>query len=151
MSKLLRVLQREQCIGCLSCMLACSRSWFAALTVEKAALRIRNYAGVEGAFSIRACYGCLEPDCARACPTGALSNRSGGGVILDVKKCDNCGDCVKACVPKALQWDVEARQPIPCRHCGICTGFCPNAVIGMTDSDAGTNGPDMIKPARKDQ
>ncbi|MFZ2956310.1 MAG: 4Fe-4S dicluster domain-containing protein [Candidatus Ozemobacteraceae bacterium] len=133
MPKVLRVVQREQCIGCLSCMYSCSRSWFSALTIEKAALRVRNYAGVEGAFSIRACYGCLEPDCARACPTNALADRPGGGVILNPAACVNCGACVKACVPKAMQWDVETKRPIPCRHCGICVGFCPNGVLAMQD------------------
>ena len=135
-SKLLRVIQREQCIGCLSCMYSCSRAWFAALTLEKAALRIRNYAGVEGAFSIRVCYGCLDPDCAGACPTQALTLRPGGGVRFDPITCTSCGNCVKACVPKALQWDVEHKQPIVCRHCGICVQFCPNGVIGMTGGDA---------------
>lgn len=134
-SKLLRVVQREQCIGCLSCMYSCSRAWFAALTLEKAALRVRNYAGVEGAFSIRACYGCLDPDCANVCQTKALTPRPGGGVQFNPKTCTNCGDCVKACIPKALQWDVEHKQPIVCRHCGICVQFCPNGVLGMTGED----------------
>jgi len=117
-------------------MLACSRSFHAALTVEKAALRVRNYTGVEGAFSIRACYGCTEPDCAAACPTGALTPRAGGGVAFKVAACTNCGACVKACVPRALQWDLETRQPLVCHHCGICVQFCPNAVLGMKEVEA---------------
>ena len=133
MSKLLRVLNREQCIGCYSCMFACSRTWFQAITVEKAALRVKNYAGVEGAFSIRPCYGCLDPDCARACPTQALTPRTGGGVELNADACTNCGLCIEACVSNALQWDHETRRPIVCHQCGVCVQFCPNGVIGMVD------------------
>jgi Fe-S-cluster-containing dehydrogenase component len=133
MSKLLRVVAREQCIGCYSCMYACSRTWFQAITAEKAALRVKNYAGVEGAFSIRPCYGCIEPDCAKACPVEALVPRTGGGVEFDEAKCVNCGLCVKACVADALQWDHETRQPIVCHQCGVCTRFCPNSVIEMKD------------------
>ncbi|MBF0543882.1 MAG: 4Fe-4S dicluster domain-containing protein [Candidatus Riflebacteria bacterium] len=134
MGKHLTVIQREQCIGCLSCMFSCSRIWFSALTVEKAALRVRNYAGVEGAFSIRACFGCEKPDCASVCPTQALSPKNGGGVVLDAAKCTHCEACIKACVPKTLQWDYETNLPIVCHHCGVCTQFCPNGVLGMQEN-----------------
>lgn len=135
MAKLLRVVAREQCIGCYSCMFACSRTWFKALTVEKAALRVKNYSGAEGAFSIRPCYGCADPDCARACPTGALTPKKGGGVTFDAEKCTHCGLCVKGCISDALQWDHETSLPLVCRQCGVCTQFCPNGVIEMVEVD----------------
>ncbi|MBP7633212.1 4Fe-4S dicluster domain-containing protein [Candidatus Ozemobacteraceae bacterium] len=134
MAKLLRVVNREQCIGCYSCMYSCSRTWAKAITVEKSAIRIRNYAGVEGAFSVRPCVGCDIPDCASACPTSALTRRKFGGVQLDASKCINCGACVQACAFKALQWDTEKRQPLVCHHCGVCTQFCPRDVIAMVDT-----------------
>jgi Fe-S-cluster-containing dehydrogenase component len=114
-------------------MFACSRTWSGAITVEKAALRVKNYSGAEGLFSIRACYGCLEPDCAAACPTAALVKRPGGGVKFDAAKCTNCRACVEACAPQALQWDIEKKQPLECRQCGICVQFCPNNVIAMQE------------------
>ncbi len=137
MARLLRVIHREQCIGCYSCMYACSRHWFQAITVEKAALRVKNYHGVEGAFSIRPCYGCIDPDCARSCPTGALTTRKGGGIKFDSELCAHCGLCVQACAPKALQWDAFTEMPIPCHQCGICVQFCPNDVIAMVDVPEG--------------
>ncbi len=131
MGKLLRVINREQCIGCFSCMYACSRTWFAQITPEKAALRVKNYAGIEGLFSIRVCYGCDDPDCARVCVPKALVPRKGGGIQFDLGKCKSCGDCVTACAPKALQWDPEKKVPIPCHQCGVCVQFCPNKVLDM--------------------
>jgi len=133
MGKLLRVVNREQCIGCFSCMFSCSRTWFGAITLEKAAMRVKNYNGVEGVFSIRCCYGCEDPDCVKACPTQALTAKNGGGIQFTKEKCKNCGDCVKACAPKALQWDFENKVPIPCHQCGVCTQFCPNKVIEMCE------------------
>lgn len=135
MSKLLRVTAREQCIGCYSCMYACSRTWHKVISAEKAALRVKNYAGAEGAFSIRPCYGCLEPDCVRACPTEALTKRAGGGVKFDPSKCINCRKCVEACIANALQWDYETKMPLICHQCGVCTRFCPNDVIAMVEID----------------
>jgi Fe-S-cluster-containing dehydrogenase component len=137
MPKLLRVINREQCIGCYSCMLACSRTWFAHITVEKAALRVRNYAGAEGLFSIRACYGCEDPDCAQACPTQALTTRTGGGIQFKPDLCTKCGACVDACTPQALQWDHERAMPLPCHQCSACVNFCPNQVLGMVEATPG--------------
>lgn len=133
MSKIMQVLQREQCIGCYSCMLACSRYWDNIITVEKARLIVNNYPGVEGAFSIRLCYACLDPDCSHACPTSALVPRAGGGVILKEELCIHCQKCVKACVPEALMWDNKKLLPTPCKHCGICAAFCPNEVLGLVE------------------
>ncbi len=133
MSKLMRVVNRDQCIGCYSCMFACSRSWYDAVTIEKAALRVKNYPGVEGAFSVRICYGCTSPDCSAVCPTNALTKRKGGGVVFDKSRCVNCHKCVEACVPRALQWDSEKSQPIVCRHCGICERFCPVDVLALEE------------------
>ncbi len=135
MSRLLRVIAREQCIGCYSCMFACSRTWFKAMTIEKAAMRVKNYPGAEGAFSIRPCYGCEDPDCARACPTQALTLREGGGVKFDKEKCTSCKLCVEACIANALQWDHQAGMPMVCHQCGICVKFCPNQVIDMVEID----------------
>jgi len=114
-------------------MLACSRTWFGNITVEQSAIRVKNYPGMEGAFSIRACYGCLDPDCARACPTNALTPRKGGGVEFSPEKCTHCGDCVKACAPGALQWNSLQKVPIVCHQCGVCVQFCPNGVLAMEE------------------
>ena len=103
-------------------------------------MRVREYSGVEGAFSIRVCARCEEPDCASACPTGALKVAPGGGVLLDRGKCIHCGACIAACAISALQWDEEERSPIPCIHCGQCVRFCPNGVLALTDRGSGREG-----------
>ncbi len=133
MSKRLTVANRDQCVGCFSCMYACSRTFRRAGSTNKAALRVRVYSGVEGAFSLRTCLRCAEPDCAAACPTGALVVQPQGGVRLEKERCISCGACVRACVLKALQWDEEERIPLPCVHCGTCARFCPNNVLTLTE------------------
>lgn len=133
MPKIMKVLQREQCVGCYCCMYACSRYWENSITVEKSAMIVHNYHGIEGAFSIRLCYACLDPDCSNACPTEALIPRAGGGVVLKEGLCLHCMKCIEACVPKALQWDKQKKIPIPCKHCGICALFCPNKVLGLVN------------------
>ena len=133
--KYLRVVNRDQCIGCFSCMYACSRLVHNAAGSGKAALRVKAYTGVEGAFSIRVCARCEEPDCAAACPTGALTKVPGGGVRLKKERCISCMACVKACVIGALQWDEEEKRPLPCIHCGQCVKYCPNNVLALCEKE----------------
>jgi len=115
-------------------MYACSRAWHNIIGIEKSAMRVKNYPGVEGAFSVRICQACLEPECAEICPTGALKlSKKGYGVELDQKKCTHCMRCVKACSAGALQWDDETRMPLPCYHCGICVMYCPTNVLDMQE------------------
>ena len=131
--KFLKVVNRDQCIGCFSCMYACSRMLRAHGGTEKAAMRVRSYAGAEGAFSLRVCARCEKPDCAAACPKGALALRPGGGVRFKPELCVNCRKCVKGCKISALQWDLEGKTPMPCIHCGQCVKYCPNSVITMAE------------------
>ncbi len=139
--KYLRVINRDQCIGCFSCMYACSRMVRNAAGSGKAALRVKAYAGVEGAFSIRVCARCADPDCAKACPTEALTVAPGGGVRLNKALCVSCRLCVEACAIHALQWDEEERQPLPCIFCGQCVAHCPNNVIAMAAEPEGEDRP----------
>jgi len=131
--KFLKVANRDQCIGCFSCMYACSRMLRSHGGTEKSAMRVKSYAGTEGAFSLRVCARCENPDCSAACPKGALPERSGGGVQLKKDLCGNCRKCVKACKISALQWDWEEALPMPCVHCGQCVKFCPNGVIVIAE------------------
>ncbi len=138
--KVLQVINRDRCLGCLSCMYACSRRLKNLGGTGKSAMRVRPYAGTEGIFSIRVCMRCEDPDCAAACPTGALEVAPVGGVRLDKDKCTSCGACVKACTIAALQWDEEKAVPIPCIHCGQCVQYCPNGVIAMIDREPEVGG-----------
>lgn len=135
MVKALKVVNREQCIGCYSCMYACSRMLRNFGGTHKAALRVKSYSGSEGTFSVRVCAGCLKPDCAEACPTGALSAAEGGGVRFKKEKCSHCKRCVSACKIAALQWDVTEKIPLPCIQCGQCAKYCPNQVLALIERE----------------
>lgn len=135
--KILKVVNRDRCTGCFSCMYACSRHVKGVGGTGKSAMRVRAYSGTEGTFSIRVCMRCIHPDCAAACPTGALIPAPGGGVRLDREKCVSCGACVRACTIAALQWDEEERVPIPCIFCGQCVAYCPNGVIALLERTSG--------------
>ena len=75
--------------------------------------------GLHYLFSMRRCLHCLEPACASACPTTALSRQLDGPVTYEASKCIGCRYCIWACpwgVPTA-EWDSHAPKIQKCTHC----------------------------------
>lgn len=133
MVKKLVVEDMNKCIGCYSCMYACSREVHDSLSLTKSAIHIRTSGGIEGSFAVVKCRFCDPAPCAAACPTDALVQRPGGGVILFPDKCIGCEKCVKACIVHAIEMDPETNTPAICVNCGKCVDFCPEGVLGFKD------------------
>ncbi len=129
--KRLAAVYMERCIGCYSCMLACSRYRMRSLSLEKSAIQIRTAGGIERGFIAVVCRACVDPPCAKVCEPKALKPRKGGGVIFNPKLCTGCGKCVEACIIGAVVWDEERRMPIICTHCGLCVDFCPHGILRL--------------------
>ncbi|RSN69723.1 4Fe-4S dicluster domain-containing protein [Candidatus Korarchaeum cryptofilum] len=126
----LEVVDPDICVGCMSCMFACSRR-FGDAGLNYSAIQVRSVGGVERGFTVIVCRACSDPSCMKVCPTSALRSREGGGVILDSRLCIGCGYCVKACPFGAIFWDCVNDKPVICTHCGLCVDFCPYGVIKL--------------------
>jgi len=131
-----------KCIGCRACQVACKR-WNdreGEHTVlqdqlgfqNPATLSARTYTlitfhelpndnapgGLNYVFTMRRCLHCLEPACASACPTTALTRQPDGPVTYDADKCIGCRYCEWACpwgVPTA-EWNSLAPKIQKCSH-----------------------------------
>jgi Fe-S-cluster-containing hydrogenase component 2 len=125
----------ERCIGCHSCSLACARVVHKRLSWETAGIRIRSSGGLSTGFEARICLGCDPAPCALACPTGAYTQRRGGGVVVRKKLCTRCGDCARACPVEAVYLD-PAQEPFVCIHCGRCVPFCPHDCLALREVEA---------------
>ena len=132
-----------KCIGCRACQVAC-KQWN---DREGEATELQDYMGFQNPatlsaktytlitfhelpdenasgglrylFTMRRCLHCLDPACASACPTTALSPQPDGPVTYDASKCIGCRYCVWACpwgVPTA-EWDSLAPKIQKCTHC----------------------------------
>jgi len=120
----------DRCIGCQSCSLACARLVHKRLSWEASGIRIYSAGGLSTGFYARYCLACDPAPCAEVCPTEAFSQRRGGGVVVKMKLCINCGDCARACPVDAVYLDV-AEKPSVCIHCGRCIPFCPHDCLEM--------------------
>ena len=134
--KVLKAMQMNRCIGCLSCMITCASVNQQDHSILKSAIRIKTSGGLTGKFIAIVCQACQgDVPCAEVCPTGALAKRQGGGVLLDKENCVECQLCVAACTVDAIYFDPESKKPIVCKHCGVCSRFCPHGCLELTEGE----------------
>ena len=133
MAKVLKADNMSKCIGCFTCMFICAGVNEQDHSIQKSCIKIKTYGGLSGKFVETVCQGCIAPACSEKCPTGALENRKGGGVRVDKKKCIGCRRCEGACMLKAIDFDDDTGKPIICKHCGLCSKYCPHGCLTMED------------------
>ena len=122
----------ERCIGCHSCSLACARLVHKQVSWDTAGIRISSSGGLSTGFVASLCLACDPAPCVEACPTGAYSQRKGGGVVVKRKLCIQCGKCAAACPVDAIYLDHEG-WPYVCIHCGRCVEYCPHDCLELRD------------------
>ncbi len=134
MAKVLRADGMNKCIGCFTCMFTCAGVNQQNHSLSKSAIRIKTSGGLQSKFVSVVCSACTgERACESVCPSGALTNRKGGGVNFDQDLCIGCRKCEEACVVGAVQYDVVENKPIICKHCGVCVRFCPHECLVMKE------------------
>ena len=132
--KILKSEDMNKCIGCFTCQRVCAGMNHKSYSDIESAIRIRTSGGLAGKFFAIHCFACDdERACVNACPSGALTEREGGGVILNDEKCIKCKKCADACIVKAIHFTAENTPPIVCKQCGICARYCPHHCLKMEE------------------
>ena len=134
MAKRLVVVDQDRCVGCMSCMFACTRR-LGQGGIDASCIGIRSTGGIRKGFVAVICRACADPPCARSCPVDALAVREGGGVKLSPDVCIGCGACREACPFGAVFWNQQERKPQICIYCGYCARFCPYEVFVLGETE----------------
>lgn len=131
---------QTRCTGCFACQVACKdwhdvpagpENWMRVSYTEKG-----RFPDVFVSYMVTACWHCLSPVCAEACPVDAITKREKDGIVtVDPEIClgkDECGaKCLKACPYDAPQFGPEENAAM--HKCNFCIdrheqGKVPNCV-----------------------
>ncbi len=110
----------EKCIGCNTCVSACSNLYFKEDEAEKSCIEV--FEEGEG-YKLSACNQCGT--CVTECPTEALKTNKLGVVMLNKKLCVGCYACVAVCPTNNMRTYDGGMVPFKCIACGVCAKECP--------------------------
>ncbi len=133
----------DVCIGCHLCEVGCitehSQSKDPVRAYLHEAARPISRCTVEeldgGVLSLSTtCRHCDEPDCLRACISGAIQKTDQGVVRIDTEQCVGCWSCVMACPYGAIQRNLAKKKANKCDLCPerkspACVDACPNRAL----------------------
>jgi dimethyl sulfoxide reductase iron-sulfur subunit len=135
----------DRCLGCHTCTVGCIME--NKLGEDMVWLRVRTIGGASmdtpyGKFPTVGmdylpiqCMHCDNPTCLKVCPTGAITKREDGIVLIDQNVCIGCQYCVWACPYAAPKFNPQTGTVQKCTLCstrvdqglepfcvGVCTG-----------------------------
>ncbi|MGR5068518.1 4Fe-4S dicluster domain-containing protein [Vibrio alfacsensis] len=125
------VFDSSLCIGCKKCEAECRNSNQLADNVAYLKMTTEIIDGEEHHFR-NSCQHCEHAKCLENCPSGAISRRSGGQVVIDEEKCIGCGTCAMACPYDIPQYNDKTATMNKCHGCSHLTeaGLRPACVEG---------------------
>lgn len=130
-------IDREKCIGCLTCVTACVVSHESESSDSRNRVTINSESKIAPIF----CRHCDYPECAYTCMTGAMKkNLKTGFVEYDKEHCASCYMCIMACPYGVLKCDsILQKEIMKCNMCvhrtsdasplPMCVEKCPMSAI----------------------
>ena len=127
----------SRCIGCQSCVQACSEC-----DTHKGESMI-HLEFIDRSHSVQSvpvvCMHCEQPTCAEVCPADAIK-RTGDGVVQSARKprCIACGNCVMACPFGVPELYIDRQVMMKCDMCydrssagkkPMCATVCPSQAL----------------------
>ena len=127
-------IDRDTCVGCLTCTTACI------VAHDSEDTRSRITIDSSGKYTPIFCRHCDRPECVYTCMTGAMSkNKETGLVEYNKEHCASCYMCVMACPYGVLKADSRVHKEImKCDNCKAqgtpqCVAKCPMGAITLEE------------------
>ncbi len=110
------VIDLKKCLGCQTCTVSCKV--FHGLGPGIVRVRVveqemGRYPDVERLYLPIRCMHCDEPECLKACPTGATKKRPDGIVTVDQDECMGCRYCAVVCPYQARSFLAVEKRYFP--------------------------------------
>ena len=146
------IIDLTKCIGCHACYVACKAENRTPLRTDWRKVIMREsgpFPAVKREFISLACHHCDQPACLKSCPTGAITKRADGVVLIDQAKCNGCRYCTFACPYGAPRIDTDTGKVSKCTMCvhrldaGLqpaCATTCLTGAITFVADATGTTG-----------
>ncbi len=157
MTKLAIAINKERCVGCQTCSIACKMQnnvpdgmlWNRVLTegCENPDGALGEYPSLSRQYLPIACQHCEDAACKKVCPTGATYRDDKGRIEIDYDKCIGCRMCMAACPYNArvFNWNdpvratgadygdsrVAARHKGVAEKCTLCKERTDNGEVPM--------------------
>jgi len=144
--------KEEVCIGCRLCEIHCAVAHSQYKDNIVKAFKRQKHRPVPRviveesgplSFAVQ-CRHCDEPECAKACITGAMCKDPKSGLVLnDSERCVGCWTCIAACPYGAIRRDeTEGKVAAKCDMCRdnpgevpACVANCPNEALVYKEED----------------
>ena len=113
------------CVGCQSCMFACSTTHEGEANPSLSRIQIvrdaPSFTKYPNDVVVSVCRQCVSPLCVQNCPTGACHVDAANGNIrrIDQTKCIGCQSCIQSCPqrPHRTIWNPAKRKSTKCDLC----------------------------------
>lgn len=130
MKKKLAVTNQDECMSCLSCVVACATA-FHKTTFEDFSCIQLDYK--KDKMKVKVCTQCGK--CAKECPEDAIKQNKFGVYVIDKKVCKNCGKCAEVCPFGLIVQADNKPTPNKCIACGACVKACPVDILYIKEKE----------------
>lgn len=133
MEKITFKVDKNNCMGCHTCEIACKQEH--RLGVGPRLIRVIEQSPH---FIPIYCHHCVDAPCKEACPVEAISTNQEGIVLINANLCTGCKECLEVCPFEAMQFDDNKGIAVKCDLCierlsenkqPSCITVCPTKCI----------------------
>jgi len=135
LSKGVIIVDEEHCTCCMHCVHACSLTNEGVCSHELARIQLAESTNYIFENSAKPCLQCVDPQCLRYCPTGAIKvDAATGARIIEQKFCIGCQNCIEKCPydPPRISFNKAKKKAVKCDLCGgdpACVKACSHGAL----------------------